>query len=588
MTATDEKPAGDTSAGQDTSRGRSGGLAFRLALLIAVAIVPLGLLAVLQTQSLQEAASINSEVTLSGLTLSAAAPHVEIIHRAVATVETLALNRQLLTQDSAACSQVMSAIKALHPEYALVTFVPVSGIMECSSAGRNFNFANNKIFQRIIRLPEAQFFVSPSGDQSNTAFLGVTHPVLDDAGKIIGIVAIAIPHSEIESALLLQEKSSKLPQPVSFITFANEGEILYSSTGLKGVESYLPVGESLIGLAEQQRPSFTSVAVDGETRSYAFAMLADGLYLLGSWRAVAQGIFGLDLPPYAFPATMWAMGILVAVLASSALVTRHILTLERSMTAFAGGNRIPVNLSMPGAPNEIVSLAKVYRNMIEIILRDEAELENLLRHKQILLREVHHRTGNSLQLIASIIRLHLRQNPSQESRALLAGLHDRVMSLATVHLGLYQTSDQPDVDMAELLPKVAGQMTMLAERAGRQLQINTSVESIRLGADQAVPLCLLISEVLSDLSEMARKTKDSGLTLEAGLSLKRRGMTGAVLRISMPVGQGPAAALSPHRATSVISAQLVEGFAAQLEGSLVVERTSEESVFQISFPIRHT
>ena len=76
----------------------------------------------------------------------------------------------------------------------------------------------------------------------------------------------------------------------------------------------------------------------------------------------------------------------------------------------------------------------------QTILREEAQLEDALRQKEHLLREVHHRTGNSLQLIASIMRMHMRQEQSDTARPILQGLHDRVMALATVHMGLYQLS----------------------------------------------------------------------------------------------------------------------------------------------------
>jgi len=91
------------------------------------------------------------------------------------------------------------------------------------------------------------------------------------------------------------------------------------------------------------------------------------------------------------------------------------------MLAFTDGarNLPPLRLDQP--PAEIASLADTYATMTATILRDEADLEDLVHEKEGLLREVHHRTGNSLQLIASILRMHLRENPSDEVRAVLGG-----------------------------------------------------------------------------------------------------------------------------------------------------------------------
>ena len=117
---------------------------------------------------------------------------------------------------------------------------------------------------------------------------------------------------------------------------------------------------------------------------------------------------------------------------------------------------------MTGAPGELVELADAYGMMVDTILQDEAEMEDMVHQKEVLLREVHHRVKNNLQLIASIMNMQMRQARTLEARDLMKSLHDRVMSLATVHRGLYQTSGLTDVRANELMDDILRQLVRMA------------------------------------------------------------------------------------------------------------------------------
>ena len=192
------------------------------------------------------------------------------------------------------------------------------------------------------------------------------------------------------------------------------------------------------------------------------------LYAMGSWpRAMAELDLGSSLSPLILPVAMWVASLFVAWFATNRLVVRHIAALRQSMGLFASGSRTVVKPGTESAPVEIREVSDAYLQMTETILRDEAELEDMIHQKEVLLREVHHRVKNNLQLIASIMNLQMRTAKSPEARRLVRGLQERVMSLATVHKELYQTSGLATIHADELLSEIVQQIVRLSTAPGR-------------------------------------------------------------------------------------------------------------------------
>ena len=115
-------------------------------------------------------------------------------------------------------------------------------------------------------------------------------------------------------------------------------------------------------------------------------------------------------------------------------------------------------------------------------------MEDTIHQKEVLLREVHHRVKNNLQLIASIMSMHLRKARTPETREVIKGLQDRVMSLATIHRELYQTVGVTDVHVDALLGSIARQVCALATGPGRRFETSLSFDSFEMTPDQVVPL----------------------------------------------------------------------------------------------------
>ncbi|MFD1809716.1 sensor histidine kinase [Gemmobacter lanyuensis] len=248
------------------------------------------------------------------------------------------------------------------------------------------------------------------------------------------------------------------------------------------------------------------MSVNGFDRVFAVVPLADGnLFLLGNWALQSSDamIFDAPVPVLAFPVLMWLASLLVAQLASEHQVLRHLRALRRAIADFSGGSRRLPETDLEDAPMELRALGQAFERMMEAVVHDEAELEDMVHQKEVLLREVHHRVKNNLQLIASIINMQIRKARSPETRGLLKGLQDRVMSLATIHRELYQTTGLTDIRADELMQSIVTQILRMAARPGDPFDLQTAFDDVRLTPDQAVPLSLLLTEALTNALKYA-------------------------------------------------------------------------------------
>jgi two-component sensor histidine kinase len=105
----------------------------------------------------------------------------------------------------------------------------------------------------------------------------------------------------------------------------------------------------------------------------------------------------------------------VAWCAAERLVSRYIRRLGRAIRAFASGAALWAT-SDGGAPAELREVGQAFLRMTDTILHDEAELEDTVHQREVLLREVHHRVKNNLQLIASIMNMQMRRAKSPRPR----------------------------------------------------------------------------------------------------------------------------------------------------------------------------
>ena len=566
-------------------------LSIRFAFVLAVALLPLGVVSLVQTMTLQRAIQQRTEAALLGETLRSASGEIGIIRNAQGVVAALAAALTELPQ-SGACSDLMRKTAMQVPSASLVAYFPKDGLMTCSSNGRIHNFAGNPLFESVIATHAPNFIVNRNGPVSGTSVLGVSHPVFDTQGVYQGYVSVSLPHTGLERLLtVVGDDAVGKDAAVVFWTFDREGEVLTASSGLDNVARQLPRSRALTRFIDQPENVFQDTSNAGTLRTYAIVPIVSGqLFLMSSWdKKQAEAAEDAFVWPFLPPITMWIVGLIVAAIASERLVTRHIRTLSRSILQFAKGDRALRQSGLTAAPIELREADDAFQRMTHSITRGEAELEDTIHQKEVLLREVHHRVKNNLQLIASIMNIQMRKAIAPEAKALLKGLQDRVMSLATIHRGLYQTSGLADVRADELFRDIVRQIVNLGSMPDRKFDVDLDVDEIHLTPDQAVPLSLLLTEAMTNAMKYAGTVPGKPVKIKVRLKHEPDGLEVMEVINSLPANAGPrsAEAGAGSMTTSTgLGEQLLAAFAQQVGGTLTRDITDHTYKLMVRFKVR--
>lgn len=559
-------------------------LAIRFAIILALALLPAGVIAFIKTDALESEVEARNEAALLGATVQAAMAETGLIRRVRGMVASLSHLTPTVIGDPVACSELMRGVAAEEPTASLVAFVPVSGVMTCSSAGRTYAFSGNPLFEKVVRLREPGFVVNPRGPVSGTSVLGISHPVLGAAGDFLGYVVVSLSHNALNELRLdtFDSTLGSTAAPVEFWTFDREGTLLTSNLDLAAAARRIPASRPLAEFVGTGSSVVQDTSRDGQTMSYAIVPIVPGdLYLMSAFRRELTDVGG-GLSAYMPTLLMWLIGLVAAGLAAEFLVTRHVRTLNRAIVSFARGDRRLQAIDLDNAPVELHELASAYTAMTESITRSEAELEDSVHQKEVLLREVHHRVKNNLQLISSIMNIQLRSAESAEAKTLLRNLQERIMSLATVHRGLYQTSGLADVRARELIPDILRQITSISSGPEKPFVTETDIDDLRLVPDQAIPLSLLLAEALTNAMKHAGATRDRPGKLR--VRLKRSGGSEAVLQVSNSRPDVSMRARFPASSTG-IGTQLIMAFVQQLGGRTDSGEDDTEYHMRVTFPV---
>lgn len=557
----------------------------RFALILALALLPLGVVALVQTRNLQAEAQGRTEQAMLGATLRAATGEVSVIRYAQGAVAALASTPSVI-RNTSDCAAAMRLTAQQIPTASLVAFVPSSGLMTCSSNGRSYDYSALQQFHDILQAREPTFAVNRHGPVSGTSILLATHPVLSEGGDYLGYTTIALPHTGLDNENnTFDPLAIGLTLPAIFWTFDRDGEVLTASNGMDDVARVLPTLQTLTAVTDSIGMVYNDITVDGVARTFSVVPIIPGeLMLMGSWDydEYAQ-TKGLSLSPYLPPVIMWAIGMIVAAWAAEWLVSRHVRRLTHAIGRFARGDRSLQVVDMSEAPAELREAGEAFTSMADGVMRGEATLEDSIHQKEVLLREVHHRVKNNLQLIASIMNLQMRKAVAPESKVLLKGLHDRVMSLATIHRGLYQTTGLADVRADELLADIARQVVAIGSGPERWIDLSTALEEVHLVPDQAVPLSLLLTEAMTN----AMKYAGSGLDGHARITLRLRRIGGraAVMEVENTLSTQPVPDEDALRLGTGLGAQLLKAFAMQLGGKIETDQTPTAYRVIVSFDV---
>lgn len=258
------------------------------------------------------------------------------------------------------------------------------------------------------------------------------------------------------------------------------------------------------------------------------------------------------------PVLMWVLAALLSWVLVTRLLIRPLRRLQQAVVNYQPGEK---ELDLPrklGPSTEIQGLRDAFGRAVARVEDSEREMTDALDGQRRLVREVHHRVKNNLQVVSSLLNIHGRTAETADARAAYAGIGRRVGALSVVHRNHFaEMEENRGIALRPLLAELAAELRAGAPEPARKLAVDLELDTVNTTQDAAVAAAFLVTEIVE--FAMLNRPHDP-----VEISLRRTSALTARLTLSSPV-------LVPEEAERQDKAQferIVAGLAKQLRSTL--------------------
>jgi two-component sensor histidine kinase len=257
------------------------------------------------------------------------------------------------------------------------------------------------------------------------------------------------------------------------------------------------------------------------------------------------------------PVLMWIAAALLTWLLVSRLLVRPLKRLERAVREFKPGEPLDLPRKL-GPAQEIQELRDAFARAVARVDQSEGEMASALEGQRRLVREVHHRVKNNLQVDASLLNNHARSAAAAEARQAYAAISRRVGALSVVHRNHFaEMEENRGIALRPLITELAAELRAGAPDSARGVGIDLDVDNSYTTQDVAVAVAFLVTEIV-EFSMLRCPTDPIEISLRRTSELTARlGITSQVLA---PEEDGEAEKVQFER--------IVGGLAKQLRSTL--------------------
>lgn len=315
----------------------------------------------------------------------------------------------------------------------------------------------------------------------------------------------------------------------SAVEISPDGQLLrfalYDDNGqLEGSGEFPRAGLEELTYLPGTSTSFDLELIQGDRRMVLRDQYQDGplVQTISSEAPVAGGHLNLYLALAAAPITlpelltmllplvMWAGAAFICWFIVERLLLKPLKRMQAVVSAYQPGDR---QLNMPEfrtPAREIGELGQAFDRVTRTVAKHEADLEAAVERQTRLVREVHHRVKNNLQVVASLLNLHARGSKNEDVAAAYASIQRRVDALAVVHRNHYaELEENKGVALRSLVSELGANLRATAPARAQTMAIRLHVEPFHVNQDVAVSVAFLITEVV----EFAMFCGASGVTI---------------------------------------------------------------------------
>ncbi len=219
----------------------------------------------------------------------------------------------------------------------------------------------------------------------------------------------------------------------------------------------------------------------------------------------------------------------------------------------------------------------------EAIAQKNSIFDSALKEKEVLLKEIHHRVKNNLQVISSLLNLQSKGITDEHARQVLEDGKERIQAIALIHHRLYQNEVLAYITMQDYLPDLISQLKRTYVSADKQIQTKIETNAVRISMDNAVPLGLIVCEMITNAYKHAFQGKTIG---EIWVELKPSSEQSFYELTIEDNGVGIKEGINFPQEGS-LGAEIITALSEQLNGELFMTSSEEGTKFKLIFQDAH-
>jgi PAS domain S-box-containing protein len=227
------------------------------------------------------------------------------------------------------------------------------------------------------------------------------------------------------------------------------------------------------------------------------------------------------------------------------------------------------------AGNNITGIA-IFSSDITAQKNSEEDILKSLKEKEVLLKEIHHRVKNNLQVISSILNLQTAYLKDKHTINILKECQNRIKTMAFIHESLYQNKDFSQINFSEYIVTLVKNLFYSFEANQQKIRPNFDVEPILLNLDTSIPCGLIVNELVSNALKYAFKDSNEGAIF---VELKKVG--GKIKMVIGDNGRGMPDEIN-YKNTETLGLQLVNTLTEQINGTISMKQ-NKGTIFEIIF-----
>jgi two-component sensor histidine kinase len=476
---------------------------FRLAVVLAIALLPVMILSGIQSASaFRREAEHQKNDLVTGAQRSAATAQARI-ESTVAVLQTLSPESIGLN----CVPRLRGLVQRLQGYDAMVRFSE-TGRVVCSSGDAAMGGVEADWFRRLRAGEKMVLARAPAGLYGPQPALLAAVRAERPLGTFDGAFVAVMPLTSLQPAA----RDRALPTGAE-VAVTDETGLLLTATDRNAFGGKAPAWTGKARAAGSTL--FYGRDAKGARRVYAGAPLAgQDVFVLLS--APAQEVFSWALlnpvATFILPLLAWSLAVGAVMIVSERVVIRWLEYLERIASIYAKGRFSVRPVQARNAPLEIRNLALTLDQMADAIDARDASLRESLAHKDALMREIHHRVKNNLQVISSLLNMQQRSLTDPAARMAMSDTRQRITALALIYRALYQSPDLRRVDVRQFLEELIAQLVSSdAGRGGPLVRSELEADALVIDPDKLAPLALWAVEAITNAQKHAFEGRGGAL-----------------------------------------------------------------------------